>query len=109
MNFRIFFFQGDDGGEFIQVGLGKLVPTMNLLASSKKTEKCNKPCHKTQMKILTLFYPWIIALRVIIYNQNYLMQPKAFSQSVTHLILHKQKGLLIHPHSPPPLQSFQFR
>lgn len=37
------------------------------------------------------------------------MQPKAFSQSVTHLILHKQKGLLIHPHPPPSLQSFQFR
>lgn len=32
------FLRGGGGGEFIQVGLGELFSTMNLLASSKKTE-----------------------------------------------------------------------
>lgn len=52
---RIFF--GEVVIEFIQIGLGELFSTMNLLASSKKMEKCNKTLHKPQMKILTLFYP----------------------------------------------------
>lgn len=39
---------GSGDKEFIQVGLFELFPTMNLLASSKKTEKCNKTNHKPQ-------------------------------------------------------------
>ena len=65
MNFHVRnFLWGGGGGEFIQIGLGELFSTMNLLASSKKMEKGNKTLHKPQVKILTLFYPWVIALRL---------------------------------------------
>lgn len=58
MNFHVRnFLQGGGSGEFIQVGLGDLFSTMNLLARSKKVEKCSKTHDKPQIKILTLFYP----------------------------------------------------